>query len=204
MDNCIFSVYGISIRHPLNWRVYLDPKRGFNLLGGFIRIENYVSGVGAEVSMSINWDTVPSDSESFPKRYCESIEAQYQKQFKKNHSYGIESAGIINHCGIPAAYVISNCSGSQLLVHNKKDCQAVKVMHLAFYHESTGRAVVGTVIAKKEIVDEQEEFLKSLLFTLRAEDYTVDCQAIGALEAGKLAESRKGLVRKLFSSKKAG
>jgi len=204
MENCLFSVYGISIRPPLDWRVYLVPKRGFNLMGGFIRIENYVPGVGAEISMSINWDTVPSDSESFPKRYCETIEAQYQKQFKKSQSYGIESSGIINHYGIPAAYVISNCSGSQLLVHNKKDRQEVRVMHLAFYHESTGRAVVGTVIAKKEIIEKQEEFLKSLLFTLRAEEYTVDCQAIGALEARKLAESRKGLVRKFFSSKKAG
>jgi hypothetical protein len=119
MDRCLFSTYGVCIEHPVSWRIFIDPKVGFNRDAGFIRFEDYVKKHGAQISLSINWQTAESEALVFARNYCESIEAQYQHQFKKKsvkfkrsksvekageserRDYEIERKEIINFNGIP-------------------------------------------------------------------------------------------------------
>jgi len=164
MDRCCFSTYGVYIEHPLDWRIFLDPKKGFNRQTGFIRIEDYVPKKGAQVSMSVNWARADSDSDSFPETYYQNLQSQYGRQLKKA-PHKIESMEIIHQNGQKAAYIVSGYWGAQKLFH--KGDEQIKALQLAFYDDGSSRAVVGTVMGHIAAVEEQEPYLKELLLTLK-------------------------------------
>ncbi len=164
MNTCCFSTYGVYIEHPMDWRIFLDPKKGFNRQSGFIRIEDYVPQKGAQISMSINWAAAESNSEVFPQSYCDHFQSQYDKQLKRS-AHEIESLDIIEYNGQKAAYIVSGYLGSNKLF--QKGNEPVKVLQLAFYDDASARAVVGTVMGRAKAVEEQENYLKKMLLTLK-------------------------------------
>ncbi len=164
MGDYIFSAYGISIMHPSQWRVFFDTKRGFQCRDGFIRIEDSAGKKGAQISLSITWATVSGEPDSFIHRYNENILEQYTQHFKKR-AYEIYFMDKILFRNQPAAYIESEYKGGQSLVSRKKDLP-VYTMQLAFYHEASGRAVVGTVLGIPEIVKERKRELRELLFSI--------------------------------------
>lgn len=164
-NRSLFSIYGVSVEHPMDWLLFFDPKRPFNRTTGFFRIEDYIPKKGANISLSINWEKTPCDNPSFAQRYCENVEAQYRRQFKKE-PYLIECSDVIDYLDGKAAYIISE-HGANLGIFKKKATEQVRILQLAFYDEGSGRAVVGSVIGSPALIREKELFLKELLFTLR-------------------------------------
>jgi len=164
-ERSLFSIYGISVEHPMDWLLFFDPKRPFNRTTGFFRIEDYVPRKGANISLSINWEMTPCDNVTFAERYCENIAAQYRRQFKKN-PYVIECADIVDFGQGKAAYLVSE-HGANLGIVKKKSTEQVRILQLAFYDEHSGRAVVGSVIGHPEKIREKEAFFKELLFTIK-------------------------------------
>ena len=61
-EKTLFSIYGVSIEHPKDWKIFFNPKRTFDYTTGFFRIEDYIPQKGAQVSLSINWEKVPGDN----------------------------------------------------------------------------------------------------------------------------------------------
>lgn len=164
-NRSLFSIYGVSVEHPMDWLLFFDPKRPFNQATGFFRIEDYLPKKGANISLSINWEKTPCDNTSFAQRYCENVEAQYRRQFKKE-PYIIECSDVIDYLDGKAAYIISE-HGANLGIFKKKATEHVRILQLAFYDEKSGRAVVGSVIGRPSLIHEKEVHLKELLFTLR-------------------------------------
>ena len=68
-EKTLFSIYGVSIEHPKDWKIFFNPKRTFDYTTGFFRIEDYIPQKGAQVSLSINWEKVPGDNESFARQF---------------------------------------------------------------------------------------------------------------------------------------
>ena len=54
-EKTLFSIYGVSIEHPKDWKIFFNPKRTFDYTTGFFRIEDYIPKKGAQVSLSINY-----------------------------------------------------------------------------------------------------------------------------------------------------
>lgn len=165
LNRTLFSVYGVSMEHPMDWLIFFDPKRPFNQATGFFRIEDYVPGKGANISLSINWEKTPSNNASFAERYCENIAEQYRRQFKKE-PYTIESLAVIDYLDVKAAYIVSE-HGANLGILRKKATGQVRILQLAFYDEHSGRAVVGSVIGRPGLIRKKEGLLKKFLFTLK-------------------------------------
>lgn len=166
-ENLLFSIYGVSIEHPRDWKIFFEPKRAFDYTTGFFRIEDYIPRKGAQISLSINWQMVPSANESFACQYCSNIQAQYQKQMKKT-PYQVVTADIIDFLDGKAAYVVSEYLGSSGLVKKKTD-SSIRSLQLAFYDEESQRAVVSSVIGKREKIAEEEDFLRGLVFSARCQ-----------------------------------
>lgn len=164
-ENLLFSIYGISIEHPRDWKIFFDPKRAFDYTTGFFRIEDYVPRKGAQISLSINWEKVPSENEGFAQQYCENIRAQYKKQMKKT-PFQVEAMDILDFLDGQAAYIVSEYRASPGLMKKKSD-GPVRTMQLAYYDEASGRAVVSSVIGRPETISAQEDFLRGLLFSVR-------------------------------------
>ena len=111
MEKAVFSIYGVSIEHPMDWKIFFDPKRGCSRSTGFFRIEDFVPQKGAQLSLSLNWEKATSDNESFAHQYAEHIAQEYQKQMKKT-PYQIERMEVIDFQGGKAAYIVSEYRGS--------------------------------------------------------------------------------------------
>lgn len=173
MEKAVFSIYGVSIEHPMDWKIFFDPKRGCSRNSGFFRIEDFVPKQGAQLSLSLNWEKARGDNESFAYQYAENIAQQYQKQMKKA-PYQIEQMEVIDFQGGKAAYIVSEYRGSPGLVRRKTD-RPVRTMQIAFYDDVSERAVVSTLIGRPERVLEEEDFLRELVFS-------VSC---GRLESGE-------------------
>ena len=41
-EKTLFSIYGVSIEHPKDWKIFFNPKRTFDYTTGFFRIEDYI------------------------------------------------------------------------------------------------------------------------------------------------------------------
>lgn len=167
----LFSVFDISIEHPKNWKIIFSPKTPPDYDNGFIRIEDFIPRKGAQVSLSINWQKVPENSVNFASSYCENIRNQYGKQLKKS-SYELETVEIIDFRGKKAAFLITEYQGNVSLM-NKKNVESVRTIQLAFYDETTSRAVVSSIIGIPELVKEKEDFLKSLVLSVNSQKYTL-------------------------------
>ena len=50
-EKTLFSIYGVSIEHPKDWKIFFNPKRTFDYTTGFFRIEDYIPKKGAQVSI---------------------------------------------------------------------------------------------------------------------------------------------------------
>ena len=165
MEKAVFSIYGVSIEHPMDWKTFFDPKRGCSRSTGFFRIEDFVPQKGAQLSLSLNWEKATSDNESFAHQYAEHIAQEYQKQMKKT-PYQIERMEVIDFQGGKAAYIVSEYRGSPGLVKRKTD-GSVRTIQLAFYDDPSQRAVVSTLIGRPERVSEEEDLLRELVFSVR-------------------------------------
>lgn len=161
----LFSIYGVSIKHPADWRIFFDPKRPFHWDTGFFRIEDYVPRKGAQLSLSLNWEKAPGDNETFARQYCENIAGQYQKQLKKT-PHRVERMEVVDYLEGKAAFIVSEYLGSPGLMKKKTD-EVVRVLQLAFYDEDSGRAVVSSVMGRVERLCEQEALLTELIFSTR-------------------------------------
>lgn len=164
-NRTLFSIYGVSVEHPMDWLIFFDPKRPFNQSTGYFRIEDYVPRKGANLSLSINWEKVPCDNASFAIQYGENIAEQYRRQFRKE-PYTIEYLDLIDYLNGKAAFLVSE-HGANLGILRKKAIDRVRILQLAFYDEHSGRAVVGSVIGRPGLIREKEERLKEFLFTLK-------------------------------------
>ena len=164
-EKTLFSIYGVSIEHPKDWKIFFNPKRTFDYTTGFFCIEDYIPKKGAQVSLSINWEKVPGDNESFARQYCDNILMQYQRQMKKA-PFQVETMEVIDFMDGKAAYIVSEYRASPGLVKKKTD-GSVRTMQLAFYDENSGRAVVSSVIGLPDKVAEEEDFLRELVFSVR-------------------------------------
>ena len=86
MEKAVFSIYGVSIEHPMDWKIFFDPKRGCSRSTGFFRIEDFVPQKGAQLSLSLNWEKATSDNESFAHQYAEHIAQEYLVKRKTDGS----------------------------------------------------------------------------------------------------------------------
>lgn len=168
-DRVLFSIYGVSIEHPKTWKLCFDPKRGVSFQSGFFRIEDFVPKKGAQLSLSLNWEEVPGTNEDFAEKYYENISKQYAKQLKKT-PYELETMEIIDFCGGKAAYVVSEYHAALGFIKRKSDAP-VRVIQLAFYDEESGRAVVSSLMGRPENVQENEEALRELVFSVSCQSY---------------------------------
>jgi len=170
-ENTLLSVFDISIEHPRNWKIIFSPKTPPDYNSGFIRLENFIPRKGAEVSVSINWCKADSTNEGFALSYCEKIKDEYKKHMKKK-PYTLEKAEMIEFRNGKAAYVVTEYKAGLGLMKRSGDIP-VKTIQLAFYDESTNRAVVSSVLGIPELVKDREDFLKSLVFSVNSVKYSV-------------------------------
>lgn len=161
LDRTLFSIYDISIEHPKSWKICFDPKRGVNYNSGFFRIEDFVPQKGAQLSLSLNWETIPSSNEEFAENYYENITKEYARQMKRT-PYEIEIMKVIDFHDGKAAFIVSEYHATLGFVKRKSDAP-VRVIQLAFYDEDTGRAVVSSLMGRPENVREHEELLRELV-----------------------------------------
>ena len=170
-ERYLFSIYGVTVEYPKAWKIFFDPKKQFDFTHGFFRLEKYQPKVGAEFSMGLNWEKAPSTNEKFPRNYLTNLERGYKKQLGKNQ-HKIEQMDIIDFRGGKAAFIISEYQGGLGIMPLTKRMKLVDVrsMQLAFYDEDSGRAIVNSMLGFTEHFKEEEEALRELVFTVRAEE----------------------------------
>lgn len=163
-ERTLLSLYDLSIQHPKSWKLCFDPKRGTDYTTGFFRIEDFVPRKGARLSLSLNWERLPGDNREFASRFLENISDQYRLQLKKT-PYRLETAQIIDFLDGQAAFVVSEYQSALGLVRRKSD-PPVRVLQLAYYDESSQRAVAVSLMGHPDLVRAHEPSLRELVFSL--------------------------------------
>lgn len=162
----LFSAYGISIDYLADWRIYVDPKMGFDQTHGLVRIEDFKPKKGAAVSLSINWESTDYQGDDFEENFLNNIDGEFQKQFKKGSRYEIKEKEIITNNGQRHFFTRVDFQGSQS-IFQKKDDPMVSMMQIGLHDKANERIIVASILTRPEIMVENEELYRELLISIR-------------------------------------
>ncbi len=157
-----FSVYGISIKHPEDWKIYMNPNNRFSKDSGFVKIDDLASS-GQALSLSVRWEKCIAeniDMESYRINFCEGL----AKKFKKKYTlYNTEIININGHqgCLIHFAYRANH----QIYSFLGKE-ETVEQLQAAVYCDITQRMVVANISTTPENFAMKKDLLYQLVSNL--------------------------------------
>ncbi|GAA0609977.1 hypothetical protein GCM10009001_29110 [Virgibacillus siamensis] len=187
MNNFIpLTIYGISIRHPRDWQVFINPNNKFTFNEGLIKIDKVTVSKKAATSLSIRWASMKEDVDI--DDYVDELEKQFKNKEKRSRHkdrYKIidKKKGTINGRD---AYLLKNefvANHSIYRILGKNEL--VRVLQLLFYSEETGRMIVASLSTTPEELENNEDMFLEILTSLQegihdksSEDDKYDLQEI--------------------------
>lgn len=164
--NYNYSAYGISINHPQEWRIYVNPNRPFSAHDGSIKIEDMRAELSSQVSFCIKWERDDSVQPDFAQRYLEQIEAQYKRNFKKENQYCMFEKEFITLNGHDACFIHSALNANTHVFKAIGRTIRLEILQCALFCDESKRIVVGTITASSDYIQKNFNDLKKMLFTL--------------------------------------
>ncbi len=164
-----FAVYGVAIKHPADWRIFINPSKTFLYQDGYAKIDRSVAP-GAkklEVSLSLRWariNKVVSIDE-----YVDEIQRQYaiKQQKNKTDSFRIddlyEAADMPHKTFAIESTIMANHSIYRVLKSN----EYFKSLEYVTRCPVTERIVMATLCAYCETFDCNRDLFIRMLSSLK-------------------------------------
>ncbi len=169
METYEFSAYGIRMRHPRDWNISFDRRRGFFPHDGFVKFEDARAGQQPEASLTLQWEDAGACID-FADKYYANVEKQFKKVFKKTDKYRLGKIEMTEANGHKACMVTGEYVAAAGLFGMTGKKEHLDNLQLAFQCDQTGRILVGNITAMHEYYLREAEPLQQLLFSLRCHD----------------------------------
>lgn len=168
-ENVLFSVFGISMDIPGNWLIYPQRSReDLTYESGCYKFEENRNRT-TSISVGVRWETEDTTAEEFIENYIKGMEAQYKKKQKKNIEFSVVEKEILTlENGYKACIIQCEYKASAGLFMSTSKVSRVRVLNLAYYDEKTHRAIIGTIVAKPDKMEENIDYYKSLLTNIKS------------------------------------
>ncbi len=164
IDNIMtFSVYGIKIKHPNNWDIFINNQMPFKFDNGFVKIDSSAIKKN-DSSMVLRW------IKSCKINSIDDYITEYKRQFNvknkkyKNDSYQLlELEKINDNMYFSWSRITANHSIFRILKNN----ETFDSLQLSFFDVNTGRLVIQTITTSN--IDTKFEYYKDILLQLECE-----------------------------------
>lgn len=162
------NVYGISVYHPENWQIFINPNNAFTFNEGLIKIDKVKGTKKAEASLSIRWAKMVQ--EITLDEYVEELEKQFKKKEKRSRNkdhYQITNKSKLTLIDGTAAYLLENEFVANHSIYRilGKD-ELVKVLQVLFYSPESKRMVVASLSTASDSLEKYREDFMDILTTL--------------------------------------
>ncbi|MFQ8823519.1 MAG: hypothetical protein ACLR8Q_01330 [[Ruminococcus] lactaris] len=77
--NSVFQAYGIRVKYPERFRIYINQRRQFNNRNGMVKFDDTVGPQDGRISLTVSWEEAKEQTE-FGKQYLEHAEEHYSKK----------------------------------------------------------------------------------------------------------------------------
>lgn len=165
--NLSMSLYGVSICHPEDWRIYINPNRPFTEREGTIKVENMKGDLTEQISLSISWEDAGQMKAGFAQRYLDQIDDQYKNGLKKEKRYHIQKKEMIELCGHEACFVHSTMRSNTHVFRALGKNVTLDILQAAVHCTESGRVVVATITGATGLIQSRIEEWTDLLLTLK-------------------------------------
>ncbi|GGK01513.1 hypothetical protein GCM10007063_24760 [Lentibacillus kapialis] len=168
MDNFIpLNIYGIGIKHPQNWQIFINPNNKFTFHEGLIKIDKVTIAKKTATSLSIRWANMRENVNL--DDYINVLEKQFQKKEKRSRHKDRYKINEKIKCTVDGknAYLLKNefvANHSIYRIFGKDEL--VKVLQLLFYSEQSYRMVVASLSTTPEELEENEDTFIEILMSL--------------------------------------
>lgn len=164
IDNIMtFSVYGIKIKHPNNWDIFINNQMPFKFDNGFVKIDSSAVKKN-DSSMILRW--IKSSNISSIEDYINEYKRQFDIKNKKykNDSYQLlELEKINDNMYFSWSRITANHSIFRILKNN----ETFDSLQLSFFDVNTRRLVIQTITTSN--IDTKFEYYKDILLQLECE-----------------------------------
>lgn len=167
-----FSAFGMSVNHPADYKLWINPNRPFYEEEGELRLDRMTDDKEGEVSLSIGWWSEKEEISNFAENFISEVDKQFKKLIKKGN-YEFFEKELVEHMGHQAAYVYSGAIGSSHVFKAVGKKVQLQTLQLAWFCEKSKKTVIGTVIAPSHYVQAKYPELKEMLFSI--ECHSRDC-----------------------------
>ncbi len=163
-----FEAYGVSILHPQDWRIFVNPSKPFLYHDGYAKIDRSVVGgdKSQDVSLSLRWAQL--NKQVTIDDYVDEIKRQYELKQKKNKSdrYQIDDIRLLEHLPHRAYSIQSSITANHSIYRVLKDDERFKSIEYVTYCEVTDRIVMATICAYGDIFAANRDLFLCMLNSL--------------------------------------
>lgn len=162
-----FSLYGISIKHPEEWKVYFNPHSDISKESGLIKIDEIISS-GHPLSLSIRWQQCLSDVDinEYSQQVSNVISKKFKNSFEMLDSKLIESNG---HKGVLFNY--SYRANHQIFAFFGKK-EVVEQLQAAVYCNISRRMVIVNIASTPENFINKRDLLYQIINSMTCHENT--------------------------------
>ena len=178
--NSVFQVYGIRVKYPERFRIYINQRQPFNDRNGMVKFDDTVGSQDGRISLTVSWEPAGEQSD-FAVQYLEHAKEHYEKKVKNR--YKVVEKDLIKKDGHDTAFLHTLLLSQTHIFKAMGKSIELEIMQTARYCERTKRIIIATVMAEKKYFNSHAMGLKQMLLS-------VECHADSALDEPDLLEER--------------
>lgn len=156
---CLFQAYGISVRYPSEWRIFIPQNQSFCQKDGVLKFDD-VAGADSRASFTVSWEQA-GQIDGFAANYLDSAEKNYKKKVKGRCQ--ILEKRLTEMNGHEAGFLRARLSSNTHVFKAMGKSLELEVMQIAYYCDASGRIIMGTMIAEHTYFEKNREFLREML-----------------------------------------
>ena len=162
--NSVFQAYGIRVKYPERFRIYINQRQQFNNRNGMVKFDDTVGPQDGRISLTVSWEEAKEQTE-FGKQYLEHAEEHYSKKVKNR--YRILDKELLTKDGYEIAFLHTLLlSQTHIFKAIGKNIQ-LEIMQTARYCDETNRIIIATVMAERSYFKGHESGLKQMLLSVK-------------------------------------
>ncbi len=160
METTRLCLYDISVTHPRDWSVYINPQKLMNFNQGALKLQK-LDRTLTDISMSLKWFPL----EGFdPDRYMDTLHTALQKKFKRKlHAFNCREMPLCGHAAKLAFFTYADNHSIYRVLRQDEEVAEMQVMLPC---DTTGRIIIASVAAIADTMAQQIERFEGLLAQL--------------------------------------
>lgn len=166
-DKFTFSVYGISIEHPKDWEVFVNPNKSFTKNKGLFKIQEPSTNKDDQISLGMQWNHAEMNSEDFILKYSEEIETQYKKRFKKTEKYNLLEKKIVDISGHDSIFIKSKIVANHGIYRALRKNETLYIIQVSLLDDYSSRIIACSVTMTEQKFENEKDIIYDILKSIK-------------------------------------